>query len=60
MLLEFVQETVVEGEALFIWLFFVPIWEDPRPGDREAVDTEAHLSEQLNVLGVAVVVIDAD
>ena len=57
--LQFVEDTVVEGQALLIGLGLVSAWEDARPGDGEAEDLEAHLGEQGDVLGVAVVEVDA-
>jgi hypothetical protein len=58
--LEFVQDPVVEGQALLVGGLLVPAREDPGPGDGEAEDREAHLGEQGDVLGVAVVKVDAD
>ena len=58
-LFEFVQHTVVEGEARLVRGFFVAAGEDARPGDGEAEDLEAHLREQGDVFAVAVVEVDA-
>ena len=58
-LFEFVQHTVVEGEACLVRGFFVAAGEDTRPGDGEAEDLEAHLREQGDVFAVVVVEVDA-
>jgi len=58
-LLQFVQDAVVEGQALLVRLEFVALREDPAPRDGEPEDGESHLGEERDVLGVPVVEVDA-
>ena len=57
---ELVEHGVVEGQALLIGCLVVTVGKDPAPGDREAEYREAHLGQERDVLGIAVVEVDPD
>ena len=58
-LVEFVEHPVVEVQAFLVGFGVVAVREDAAPRDGEPEDREAHLGEQRDVLGVAVVEVDA-
>lgn len=58
MLEQFVEQVVVELQTRFVRLLFIPIGENPRPGNRGAQALEAHFREQSHVLLIAMIEVD--
>ena len=57
---QFIKQTVVIGKARFIWLSFVPLRENTRPGNGDAQAAKAHFCKQRDILWITVVEINGD
>ena len=53
------KHILIESETLLIGRLLIAVREDAGPRDREAEDLEAHLGEQLDILAIMMVEIDA-
>ena len=58
-LVALLKEIFIELETRFIRLQFIPLWEDPRPGNGQAIGFKAHFPKKGNVFLVAMVHINA-
>ena len=55
---QLIEHVVVKLQPFFVWLRFVTVREDTRPGNRGAETLEAHLGKQLDVFLVMAVEIN--
>ena len=58
-LVALLKEIFIKLETRFVWLQFIPLWEDPRPGNGQAIGFKAHFPKEGNVFLVAMVHINA-
>ena len=56
----FVEQIVIELQALFIRLCIIAVWENPAPGNGGAEHLEAHFGKEFDILFVAVVEVNRD
>ena len=58
-LVALLKEVFIKLETRFVWLQFIPFWEDPRPGNGQAIGFKAHFPKESNIFLVAMVHINA-
>ena len=58
-LVALLKEVFIKLETRFVWLQFIPLWEDPRPGNGQTIGFKAHFPKESNVFLVAMVHINA-
>ena len=58
-LVALLKEIFIKLETRFVWLQFIPFWEDPRAGNGQAIGFKAHFPKESNVFLVAMVHINA-
>ena len=53
-----INQLIVKPKPCLVWLAFIPIWKNPRPGNGKPVHLKSHFRKQGNILPKAVVMVN--